>query len=233
MRMRFRIFLFRFTLCFLVLFYAGCADNNSVAPEKDYFPLHTGLYWEYDVEEIIYTPFNPPASSSYQMRIVIADSISSFEGGYVYIWHCYTRNTAPEDWHFREVWSARKYAGYALVTEGNTTYARLAFPVYVNRTWNGNLFNSLGTDTYKIASKSAVMNSPPGLVFNDVVEVEQENVANNLTYRDVRKEWYSNRIGLIRKESEVWTYRCSGGTCTGEIDSGYALRLNLTDYGRE
>ncbi len=230
--MRLQLFVFRF-LSFLILFVSGCDDRNAVAPEKDYFPLRSGLYWEYDVEEIIYTPFNPPASLSYQLRIIVADSVGSSEGGYIYVWHCFRRTSDAAAWQFSETWSARKYAGYALVAEGNTTYARLAFPVYVNRTWDGNLFNSLGADNYRIAAKSAGMVSPLGLSFNEVVEVEQENVSNNLTYRDVRKEWYSNGIGLVRKESEVWTYRCSGGTCTGEIESGYALRINLKDYGRE
>lgn len=212
----------------------GCSDNDFTNREKDYFPLKTGWFWEYQVEEITYNPFSSPVLKNYFLRIEVADSILSSEGDYLYIWYRYIRNAINEDWQFDQTWSARKYAGYALVSEGNITYARLAFPVYVNRVWNGNLFNNNAEDYYRIISKSASgMDIPPGIDQEDVVEVEQENVFNNLTYRDVRKEWYANNVGLVKKESEVWTYRCSGGTCTGEIESGYSLRLTLMGFGRD
>ncbi len=224
-----------FAQCFvpvLMVLLTGCGDNE-MPQEKNYFPLSTGMFWEYQVEETTYSPFGAPVSQNYQLRVVVTDSILSSEGDYIYIWHRYTRSSSSDSWQFHATWWARKYAGYALITEGNITYARLAFPAYINRSWNGNLFNAGEADTYRVSGRTDGITSPAGLVFNDVIEVEQENVINNLTYRDMRKEWYSHGIGLVRKESEVWSYRCGGGTCTGEIENGYAFRQILMDYGRD
>jgi hypothetical protein len=212
---------------------AGCAQNEEPAVEKDYFPLKTGMFWEYQVDETSYTAFAPPASSSFQLRIVVADSVPAADGGFTYVLHRYVREDESAPWQFLNTWSARKYAGYALVAEGNTLYAKLAFPVYLHRAWNGNLFNQNTDDTYRIAALLPEVMLTSGLSVVDVAEVEQENVTNNLTYRDVRSEWYAHAIGLVQKKSEVWTYRCGGGTCTGEIESGHAYRQVLTAYGSE
>lgn len=232
MGMRFRKVFTQFLAITFSGFISGCVDD-SIHGEKNYFPLLTGWFWEYQIEETTYSPFSAPVTQNYQLRVVVTDSVLSSEGDYIYSLQRYRRGTAADDWQFVDAWWARRYAGYALVTEGNITYARLAFPVYTNRTWNGNLFNAGEADMYRISGRQDGMTSPAGLAFNDVVEVEQENVTNNLTYRDLRKEWYGHGIGMVRKESEVWTYRCTGGTCTGEIENGYAFRQILTAYGRE
>ncbi|GIV35842.1 MAG: hypothetical protein KatS3mg032_0221 [Cyclobacteriaceae bacterium] len=216
-----------------VMLAAGCRQEELPAPQVNYFPLETGTFWEYRVEEVTYSPFAAPSANSYLLRTVVVDSTRSSAGDYIYILHRFSRPDANSTWQFLNTWSARLYNGYALITEGNTTYVKLAFPVYVNRTWNGNLFNSLDEDSYRITRQIAGEELSTGLRVNDIAEVEQENVTNNLTYRDVRKEWYARNMGLVYKESEVWTYRCGGGTCSGEIESGYSLRQTLTAFGRE
>lgn len=216
-----------------VMLAAGCRQEELPTPEANYFPLQTGTFWEYQVEEVNYSPFASPVVNNHLLRVEVVDSTRSSLGDYIYILHRFTRPDTNSAWQFLNTWSARRYAGYALVTEGNTTYAKIAFPIYVNRTWNGNLFNSLAEDSYRITQQIPEEELLTGLRVNDVAEVEQENVTSNLTYRDVRKEWYARNVGLVYKFSEVWTYRCGGGTCTGEIENGYSLKQTLTAFGRE
>jgi hypothetical protein len=210
-----------------------CAsDEHFAVAERNYFPLQTGMFWDYRVEETLYRAFTPPEDRNYDLRVIVIDSIAGTDGGTVYILHRYVRsNEGP--WQFQETWSARLYGGYVIITEGNTSYARLALPVYEGRTWNGNLFNNLPADTYRITRFLPEFRISESLSFADAIEVEQENVTTNLTYRDVRHEVYADRIGLVFKESEVWTYRCGGGICTGEIENGYHLRQKLLHFGHE
>ncbi len=212
---------------------AACTRDFEPEPNPDYFPLAKGRFWEYAVQETRYAALTAPVTDSYRLRIVVTDSILSAEGGYLYVLYRFVRHDSDTSWQYLNTWSARKYAGYALVAEGNTLYAKLAFPVHVNRLWNGNLFNHLAEDTYRITQLISEEELTTGLLVKDIVEIEQENVTNNLTYRDVRKEWYAHNVGLVRKQSEVWNYRCNGGTCTGEIESGYAWQQTLITFGRE
>ena len=91
------------------------------------------------------------------------------------------------------------------------------------------MFNDHPEDEYQITNLVTGFSTEPPV--DAAVKVIQENVPNNLTYRDVRTEWYGKGVGLVSKLSEIWTYTCTGGTCTDVINSGYKWEQTLLEYG--
>jgi hypothetical protein len=224
-----QIILKRLTNYLLISFLlVQCAeDTQPQLNGPDFFPLAVGMYWIYGVEETIFSPLQPPAADTFQLMIQVVDSFPNSEMGFTYVLHRFTRQEENLPWQFIDTWSARLTDQFVILSEGNVPFIPLAFPVQPTRRWNGNLFNDKPEDEYQITR----LLSDSSLPVDVVAEVVQENVTNNLTYRDVRIEMYGKAIGLLSKVSEVWTYTCTGGTCTSVINSGYKWVQYLEEYG--
>ncbi len=218
-----------FFLCVAILVTRCTEVENMRLNGPDFYPLAVGKYWIYEVMETTYSPLQPAASDTFQLMVQVVDSFVNTEGGITYVLHRLVRQEQSLPWQFTETWSARLTDQFVVVNEGNMPFIPLAFPLHPNRKWNANLLNDLPADEYKISE--ILSNYSNGLAVDVAVNVEQENVANNLTYRDVRMETYGKGVGLVSSISEVWTYTCTGGTCTGVISSGYKRVQNLVDYG--
>ena len=208
---------------------------NSSDPDpiiESYFPLDIGFYQIYQVEETRYLAFQPPQNYSYQLRSKILDRFTNTSGGTT---HVIQRNIRPDefaDWEISETWSVRTENPYIIVNEGNEPFVRLVTSPAKNLSWNGNMYNSLEPDDYLITESGIEFTTDDGLTFNDCVVVVQEDES-NLVNKDERIEVYSPGKGLVFKESKVWNYNCSGGTCTDQIVSGYYLKMTLIESGQE
>ena len=211
---------------------AGCNSDEPVRiKDAEYFPLQTGFYQIYDIEEILYSAFNPPESLLYELKVEIVDSFTNGEGGTTYVLHRSTRNDQNEPWSYRESWSARTTTQFAIETEGNTSYVKLVFPLQSGAHWNGNSLNDLGEDEYEIEGMGQLFNAGNGVSFDNCIVVNQNNES-NLVFKDERTEVYSPGMGLVYKESSVWEYNCTGGSCSGQITSGRYLKQVLKDHGQ-
>lgn len=210
----------------------GCSSDEVRLNDAAFFPLQVGFYQVYDVDEINYTAFNPPESLAYQLRVEVMDAFENQVGGLTYVVYRSTRQAESEAWEYQETWSVRLTNQYALVAEGNTTYAKLVFPLRVNASWNGNLFNDEGEDLYTLEQYGGNFDAGDGVIFSDVLVVNQ-NRESNLVFKDDRLEVYSLDKGLVFSEYQVWEYNCSGGTCTNQINNGTYRKMVLTDYGVE
>lgn len=210
----------------------SCSSDEARLSDAGFFPLQTGFYQIYDVEEIIYTAFNPPESLSYQLRVEIVETFENLGGSLTYVTYRSKRESESDLWEYLDTWSIIKTDQFALVAEGNTTYAKLAFPLHAGATWNGNQFNSEEEDIYTLEQYGGTFNVGNGIVFPDVVVVNQ-NRESNLVFKDDRLEVYSIGKGLVYSEYQVWQYNCTGGTCTSQINNGRYRKMVLTDYGVE
>lgn len=214
---------------FLVL---ACNSSDPDPIIESYFPLDIGFYQVYQVEEIRYLAFQPPQSFSYQIKSRVLDSFTNSSGGITYVIDRSIRADEFADWESNETWSVRTEKPYIIVNEGNQSYVRLVTSPAKNLSWDGNLYNSLGQDEYQITETGIVFTADGDLSFNDCVVVVQENES-NLVNKDERIEVYSLGKGLVFKESKVWNYNCSGGTCTDQIVNGYYLKMTLIESGQE
>lgn len=204
-------------------------NESTVFPEDNYFPLREGVYQLYEVELTEYSAFEKPQSKRYQLRSEITDPFTDASGKKVYRMIRSTRNGTNDPWLPVAAWTIREESPYIVISEGNTSYARLIKPVRKNSTWNGNRFNSLPEEIYRIDALAGTFTTASGKIYANTVTVIQEDL-NELTKTDQRKEVYAQDYGLVYKESKVVTYACSAGVCTGRIVGGYHEKLTLLEY---
>ena len=212
----------------------GCGDNEPInkASDLEYFPLQTGFYQIYSIDETIYTELDPPQEFSYELKTEVVDSFANLEGGITYVLYRSTRTTENDPWVFKEAWSAKTNAQYIVLMEGNVSYIRIALPAFKDKDWNGNALNSLGEDIYRIESKGKSYSLSGALEFQDALVVDQENEVNSL-FRDEREEVYARNVGLVYKKSIVLNY-CDEVPCFGQqiISEGVDYLQVLKEYGQ-
>lgn len=202
---------------------------NRTNPD-DFFPLTVGMYQVYDVQEIKYSAFTSPEQSNYQLRQEIVDFFTNGEGSTTYVIHRSTRQQETEDWTYLNTWSAYRSGHYVVVQEENVKFVKLIAPMQVDAYWNGNLFNTLGEDDYRIESIGKTFSLLQDVSFDNTVVVNQ-NDERTLLFEDERKEVYAFGVGLAFKESNVIQFSTSGGLPGTDIIGGYYWKQVLTEYG--
>jgi hypothetical protein len=212
----------------------GCGDADSVnqTNSEEYFPLRTGFYQIYAVQETIYTELTPPEEFVYELKTEVVDSFVNMEGRFTYVIHRSKRQTDTDPWVFEEAWSARVNTQQVVSIEGNVSFIRIAIPAFKNKEWNGNALNSQDEDIYLIESAGVSYALNAELEFDDALVINQENEINNL-FRDEREEVYARYVGLIYKKSVVLNY-CDEVPCFGQqiISDGVEYFQVLKEYGQ-
>lgn len=211
----------------------GCGEEEVVQKrDTEYFPLQTGFFQIYSIQETIYTELDPPLELSYELKTEVVDSFANMEEGFTYVIYRSTRNSESDPWVFQESWSARTNTQQIVLIEGNISYIRIALPAFKNKQWDGNALNTQEEDIYVIETvgKSYELNAT--LEFDDTVVINQESESNNL-FRDEREEVYARNIGLIYKKSVVLNY-CDEVPCFGQqiINDGVEYLQVLKEYGQ-
>lgn len=212
----------------------GCGEEEPVKQIDGsvYFPLQTGYYQIYTVEENIYSEVNPTEFLLYELKTEVIDSFPNLGGGFTFVIHRSTRATESDPWEFQDTWSARVNDYKAVLTEGNISFIQIAFPLFKNREWNCNELNALEEDLYRIESAEGSYLLATGVEFSDVLVINQEDELNELL-RNQREEVYAQNVGLIYKKSIVLNY-CDEGPCFGqqEIKDGVEYWQTLKEYGQ-
>lgn len=218
-------------MLFLILSAACTRDEepSTEIPDLDYFPLETGAFIVYDVDSVSITQ-NVETPYAFQLRVTVAGSFTNAEGNTSYVLQRHTRDDETKPWKAAGTWTAWKTTRQAVVTEGNTSYVKLQFPISEGLGWNGNALNDLGgtdrcsgvdCDRYEITS------------IDPQVIVQQDSAVDILT-KDIRIEKYAKDIGLIYKESTHYQY-CEGGDCFGTdfIVDGLMYKMEMTANGKQ
>ncbi|MFZ1806859.1 MAG: hypothetical protein WAU36_06550 [Cyclobacteriaceae bacterium] len=233
-------------LLFVVLFWA-CSEDPELISQKDtdYFPIQVGAYFVYDIQETKYTPIEGQKDFLYQSKILVTDSFRNNAGGTTYVIKRSTKNDGESEFEYLDTWSVRIDISQVVVSEGNTSFVKLAFPLSAGRQWNGNALNTLGgeescgddsafsCDVYEIGDIGFQFDLN-GDILNETIEVIQNNNTDLIVKQDVRSEIYARNIGLVYKESTILEY-CTVGSCIGQlqIEKGRVLKQTLNSYGKE
>ena len=129
---------FKYFAAFLVL--AAACDTQDYKPRdlgRDYFPLITGQYQNYQIEEIIYSEVPEPETLAYEMMVEVADSFLDGEGSVTYVLNRSRRADAVAPWQSMQTWSVRATDRELIVNEANIQFVKFIFPASAGNSWNG------------------------------------------------------------------------------------------------
>lgn len=217
----------------LVILSLSSCQKTEYLPLDDgleYQPLEVGLRWIYQVNETIYFGENDLESSEFFYRDYIIETFDNEMGLRSYIIQR-TKSTTRENWQHHLTYSIRIENGFLVRMMDNEVLLPLQFPPKINRTWDGNLFNTHPEDLFSI---EFINRHPVGqLIYSNVVKVNQENEDDLITLRDNRYEVYAKNVGLVESYYEV-LYYCSRNDCLGEqrIASGRLSHIKLLSYDK-
>lgn len=221
-----------YLLFFATLF--GCNESRTPDPatlDYDFYPIQTGRYSIYDVEEITYGIISFD-TVSYQLRETIFDSIVSIDQ-VTYLIRRDVRSDAEEAWESDSVWSVTRRATFLSITENGIPFIKLTFPVDLDNEWDGNSLNANNELTYYYQGLSnSIVDS---ISTEDHIRVVIEDIEENITGVDLRSEVYARGIGLVEKDYFTQV-NCTSSNCgadLGEVIGGRSLKQTLVEIGNE
>ncbi|HLL95469.1 MAG TPA: hypothetical protein VK404_10865 [Spirosoma sp.] len=213
----------------------GCrsASTNPVSPGFDFFPLSTGHYVIYNVDERRYSLTAPAVQRTYQVKEVVGAPYADVTGQPAYRLLRYRRLVERQPWQTDSVWSARLVDGEAIRTENGLDFIKLRFPVSDRLRWDGNQRNSLGQDPYEARNSGKPYRVSDKEFSETVTVVAQQD--STLISQDKRLEVYAKQVGLIYKERVQLQYCSSTPACIGtnQIDYGIRQVYRFHSSGRE
>lgn len=218
----------------LIFLASACGKDDFIPTDRGtaYFPIRVGSTWIYQVNQTIYSEVAGPTQSSYKLRLLVTDSILNAEGAHTYILARARQEIGASTWSAIDTWSVRRNDREIIVTEGNTPFKKLMFPIRKGLAWNGNEYNTLGEDLYSMTNFEGETTFG-GTNFEDVIEVEQEFNEDFIVFLDERTELYARNVGLIRQSLKQLNY-CSTDNCIGQqkVKSGKIYVQELLSYER-
>lgn len=212
------------------------ACGSSVEPADagrlgyDFFPLETGRYAVYDVQQIVYRLGSRPDTQRYQLRETVADTFTDLAGQPAFRIHRSIRANAGAGWRLDSVWTAKRTAHTALRTENNVGFVRLSFPPRENLAWNGNAYNDLPPEMYEIRDFDRRFRTAD-TVFRQTLKVFQKQDSSGVA--NIRRvEVYARGAGLVeRTHLDVKYDQRNFGS--GRIESGVDYVQRIAALGRQ
>ncbi len=207
----------------------GCEQEEGEPAHMGYgyFPDNKGHWVIYEVDSIVYDDFTGEVDTFYyQVKEVIDSVFIDAEGKESLRLERFIRQDSEDDWNIKNVWKARVLPSRAEKTEENITYIKLTFPVRLNAQWDGNAYNYLDEQQYRITDLHR--NYQAGeLTFDSTVTVLQKDFE-TLISEDFQKEIYAKGVGMVFKK-----YVELNKEVDGTIASGVDYSYSVLDYGKE
>ncbi|GAB4015944.1 hypothetical protein [Spirosoma koreense] len=216
-----------------VCFRCQSSTTEPVTIDSSYFPLETGRYIIYDVQEQQYRLNAAPTERTYQLKEQIGEAYSDVEGQQSYRLMRYRRAKETEPWQADSVWSVRLFHDEAIRAENGKDFVKLVFPVMNRLSWNGNQRNGADRDDYELRNVGQVyyvLDKP----FDQTATVVAQDDS-TLTAQDRRLEVYARQIGLIYKERTQLQFCTATPACLGHSQIDYGIRqvYRIRTYGKE
>lgn len=196
-------------------------EDGQVDLGYDFQPLEIDLFWIYAVDQITYFGENDSISELFLYKDQIRSLYTNAEDEQVFVVQRY-KSSGGINWN-PEIQYTLIQRDFSLIrTVKNQALVTLVFPPKDGVSWNGNTYKNDVGDDFEIVNSGST------------IRINQENSDDEVTYRDIRYEVYEKSVGLVEKYDEVFTY-CSRNDCLGDmlIDSGFKIKMKLTDYGKD
>ena len=212
-----------------------CTETKEVNPEDlgtRYFPLKTGLYNIYQVGGTQYNSSVDSTTFSYFLRESVIDSFQNLASGISYTIQRDKKLKELDAWVLDSIWTSRKDEFTAVLIENNVAKVKLSFPVFDNKTWDGNNLNGYIEDEYEMVE----VGSPyVGMytTFDNTITVILEELPDRIVKNISQKEVYSVDKGLVYKENIILNYKQGDDLGLGIVETGIRYFQHLIDYGEE
>lgn len=211
-------------LLFLVM---SCKKETELPVEMGYkyFPINTGHWVIYDVDSVYYNDFTSQVDSfKFQIMETVESVFTDNEGRETQRLERYKRFSDTTDWYLKDVWVENLTTTTAEKIEENMRLIKLIFPPKEKEKWDGNLYNTIGTQNYEylnVHSAYALNNK----TYDSTLTVMQKQEY-TLISEKFEKEVYAAHIGLIYKKYVNLTKEP-----TGLIKKGVNYSYTLNSYG--
>ena len=214
---------------------AGCRPGSvdPAAPGYDYFPLETGRYVIYDVNEHRYSLGRVLVQRTYQLKEIVGAAYADVTGQRAYRLLRYRRPAESQPWQADSIWSARLISDEGIRTENGLDIVKLRFPVSDRLRWDSNRYNVAGEDGYELRNSGLPYRVSDKEFPETVTVVAQQD--STLITQDKRIEVYARRVGLIYKERVQLQFCSSTPACIGTYQIDYGIRqiYCLRSFGTE
>jgi len=218
-----------YLLALAIVVISSCKKENT-APNpsttgSEYFSSIVGMSRIYQVDSIYWDDFNNTHDTiSYQVKEEIPLTFIDIQGRPTQRLERYRVDSATGNWVIWKVWFSNVTTTTGEQVEDNIRYLKITFSPALNATWNGNTFNTLGSQEYKIVTLNTA-DTQGSLQFNATLTVKQTD-DDNLVYRKYNEERYAKGAGLYYRINED-VEKIFGTT---NIKSGYIYTEKLLSY---
>lgn len=178
--------------------------RREIIPSEDstdnlYFPLRTGLWWEYDVDSTYYDDFaRDTFHATYILREEIDSIFDTLEGEQAFVIKRYRKLSGANTWQGPRIWWALISENTVIKVEENNSFIKLNYPIVGGKKWNGNARNYMEawSYTYQSVHTSKIVN---GISLDSTVTVLQNN-HETLIDKRFYEEVYAFGVGLVNKD---------------------------------
>lgn len=223
-----------FAILLTTLALTGCETDLApqALPEHDYFPLQTGHFVVYDVEETRYALNASPTTQRYQLKEVTGPAFldAAKQTAYQLIRSRRTANDQP--WLPDSLWTTRLSTNEAIRAENGQEIVKLVFPVSDFLVWNANRHNAREADGYELRNVGLPFRVQATEFPETITVVAQED--STLIALDKRLEVYARQVGMVYRETTRLSY-CAESACLGKEKIDYGIRqiYRLREHGQE
>lgn len=190
----------------------------------NYFPLKLNGATIYDVDSVVYSDFtNTITTFQFLIKDSVAKQMIDSQGNEAYTIERY-KKTSTQDWTFQKVISRKIVNNRAEEFIDNHRYVRLVFPMTLESTWNGNLYNNLDPWPHKVIEINQPLTIGTLRLDSTVTINQYEEI--NLIREDIYSETYAKNIGLVKKEVKAVDKDIS----SQKIKRGYRYTMQLNSY---
>ncbi len=207
----------------------GCKkQDESIDKKTEYFGLEKGNFLEYEVTYMFHDSLLQKHDTIiYQLKTLIGDTILDNVGRVAREFHRFQRKNSTLPWEETDIWTAIIVDNRAELIEENQRKVKLIFTPTLEKVWDINAFNNIGTVDafYSSIDESKTINN---LTFENTLTVEEENYKTLLETR--RKfEIYAKNIGMISKTYKNLQFKFG----SSKPIKGEEYYFNVTNYGVE
>jgi len=177
--------------------------TNNIVLGYDYYPLKTGSYIVYNVEEItIDAAVGKFDTLRYQLKELLADTIFSTDSTDStvkrYKIDRFIRLDSTQAWDVKNVWQVIQSKICLIRIEDNVSLVKQVYPMSTGQTWNINRYDTLPEKTNTLLSfdKQDTLN---GKIYEKVAQTVQADFS-SFYQKQYETEKYARGIGLIYKQ---------------------------------